>query len=170
MKGKSRDPKPDPPWRKKLILALADRGLTQYRLAAETGIRQSRLSLWLNGTGEPGLEEWVKISKALDIPLAWFADDRADPPPECRSPEEQMLVRVARKVGIVSIWGLIASVAIERWPGSGSSAGATDPPARPVGPIPPVRDIVSREAGAEGDPGGEDEDGKGGRRRPRRKG
>jgi transcriptional regulator with XRE-family HTH domain len=105
-------------WRTKLKKALDDRDWSQYRLAKETGLRQSRISLWLNGQGEPGLEEWRLMGVALDIPITWFLADSDEPAPDYRTPEEQMLIRVARKVGIEAIWELIASAAVA---GSGTA-------------------------------------------------
>jgi transcriptional regulator with XRE-family HTH domain len=129
-------------WREKLDVAMRDRQLTQYRLAKETGLRQSRISLWLSGTGEPSLEEWGLLCRALDVPLSWFFAENDGPVPEYRTPEEQLLIRVARKVGIELIWELIARAAVDRGAGH---ADASVPPPRSPGPIPPIREITTRE-------------------------
>jgi transcriptional regulator with XRE-family HTH domain len=126
-------------WRQKLSEAMADRGLTQYRLAKETGLNQSRISLWLSGTGDPTIEQWVTLCRALDVPLSWFYPQIDSAIPEYRTPQEQSLVRVARKVGIDSIWELIASAAVERIPRQ------SDEGTPPVSTIRPIRELTSHE-------------------------
>lgn len=127
-------------WREKLQKVMDDRGLTQYRLAEMTGIRQPRISAWLAGKGEPGLDQWGLLCRALDVPLSTFLPDHlTDDVPDYRTPDEQMLAHVARKVGVRAIWELIADAAIGRGRPPDPGAGPA-----PSGPIKPIREITRR--------------------------
>jgi transcriptional regulator with XRE-family HTH domain len=144
-------------WREKLQKVMDDRGVSQYKLAEMTGIRQPRISDWLRDIGEPGLDQWGLLCRALDVPLSTFLPDHlADDVPDYRTPDEQMLAHVARKVGVRAIWELIADAAIGR-----GRAPEPPPPAPKPGPVKSIRTIARREDGAgeappEGNGGGKE--------------
>jgi transcriptional regulator with XRE-family HTH domain len=154
-------------WREKLQQVMDDRGLSQYKLAEATGIRQPRISTWLSGKGEPGLDQWGRMCRALDVPLSTFLPDHlAGDIPDYRSDEEQMLVRVARKVGVQGLWELIAEAAIH---GRGGKPGA-EPGAGPTpGPIKPIRTIGRQVGGAHDDPPASPGEGEASRKPPKRR-
>jgi putative transcriptional regulator len=46
---------------------LEEKGVSQHWLAAEAGVNQSSLSLYITGQREPGLETIYKLAKALKV-------------------------------------------------------------------------------------------------------
>jgi transcriptional regulator with XRE-family HTH domain len=151
-------------WREKLQKVMDDRGITQYRLAEMTGIRQPRISTWLAGKGEPGLDQWGLICRALDVPLSTFLPDHlADDVPDYRTPDEQMLAHVARKVGVRKMWELIVKGA------GGEDPSAGPGPGPPSGPIKPIRTIGRQVGGAHDDPPAGPGEGEASRKPPKRR-
>lgn len=158
-------------WREKLQKIMDDRNVTQYALAKATGLRQSRISLWVGGRGEPSLDEWGLLCRALDVPISTFLPEHlASAVPDYRTEEEQMLVRVARKVGVQGIWELVAEAAIHGRGGK-PSGGPESPPMpgptpgpRSPGPIAPIREMTRRADDLPPAPAPEKDDG--GKRKP----
>lgn len=67
----------------KILAILEDRRLSMSALEAMAGLPRGRVQKWGIGQGEPSLSAAWRISRALDVPLEWLADDRATmPPPE----------------------------------------------------------------------------------------
>lgn len=46
-----------------------ERGLTDYKVAAETGISQVTLSDWKHGLYTPKLDKLLAIAKLFDVPI-----------------------------------------------------------------------------------------------------
>ena len=56
-----------------------ERGLTDYKVAAETGISQVTLSDWKHGLYTPKLDKLLAIAKLFDVPItALINDDPAE--------------------------------------------------------------------------------------------
>ena len=47
-------------------------GVTDYRVATETGIMKSTFTDWKNGKSSPKLEKLMKIAKFFNVPVEWF--------------------------------------------------------------------------------------------------
>lgn len=47
-------------------------GVTDYRVATETGITKSTFTDWKNGKSSPKLEKLMKIAKFFNVPVEWF--------------------------------------------------------------------------------------------------
>lgn len=54
---------------KKYALLRDERGLTDYRVAAETGISPSTLSDWKNDLYTPKVDKLILIAKLFNVPL-----------------------------------------------------------------------------------------------------
>jgi hypothetical protein len=67
----------------KLTTWLQKNGVSQQQLAILTGIEESKISRLVTGKSKPFLADGLIIARALDLPLAWLADDTQPwPPPE----------------------------------------------------------------------------------------
>lgn len=50
------------------------RGLTNYRVSKDTGIAQSVLSAWKNGTSTPKADKMKILADYLGVPVSYFED------------------------------------------------------------------------------------------------
>ena len=56
-----------------------ERGMTDYRVAQETGIATATLSSWKSGEYTPKLDKLMAIAKLFDVPItALISDDPAE--------------------------------------------------------------------------------------------
>lgn len=62
----------------RLRAALKILGLTQTDLGGMLGVSQPCISKWMRGGGLPEFEQFVNLSRALDVPAAWLLDDWDD--------------------------------------------------------------------------------------------
>lgn len=83
--------------RKEMLL----KGFNQQRLARASGVSDSEVSRILAGKSQPGLENALKLARAVGVSLDFLADDRleTDPSRESPSPWEQGLLEVASELG-----------------------------------------------------------------------
>lgn len=51
------------------------KGVTDYRVAAETGINGSTFTDWKTGRSNPGVEKLYKIAKYFDVPIEYFLEE-----------------------------------------------------------------------------------------------
>lgn len=51
-----------------------EKGLTDYKVAKETGIPRSTLYEWGRGMYEPKLDKIVKLAKFFGVPLEYFVE------------------------------------------------------------------------------------------------
>lgn len=51
---------------------LQERGLTNYKVAKDTGIAQSVLSAWKNGTSTPKADKIKTLAEYFDVPVEFF--------------------------------------------------------------------------------------------------
>ena len=49
--------------------------LTDYRVAAETGISTATLSNWKNGNYVPKFDKLLLLAKYFDVPVEYFAEE-----------------------------------------------------------------------------------------------
>ena len=52
------------------------RNLTDYRVAAETGISTATLSNWKNGNYVPKFDKLLLLAKYFDVPVEYFAEKK----------------------------------------------------------------------------------------------
>lgn len=52
-----------------------ERGLTDYRVAQDTGISASTLSEWKAGTYRPKIDKLIKIARLFNVPLESLLDE-----------------------------------------------------------------------------------------------
>lgn len=53
-------------------------GITQKDFEARALISQNRMSKWKSGQGEPTAGQLLRISRLLNLPMEYLADDEAD--------------------------------------------------------------------------------------------
>jgi transcriptional regulator with XRE-family HTH domain len=85
--------------RREMIL----QGLNQQKLARLSGVSDSEVSRILGGKSQPGLENALKLARAIGVSLDYLADDSLDKPSSSRpgaSPWEAEVVDVARQCGL----------------------------------------------------------------------
>ena len=60
----------------KKYVKLRDRcGLSDYKVAQETGISASTLSDWKNGLYVPKMDKIVTLARFFDVPIEYFVDE-----------------------------------------------------------------------------------------------
>lgn len=52
------------------------RGVTDYRVAMETGITKSTFTDWKNGRSAPKAEKLYALAKYFDVPMEYFLEDK----------------------------------------------------------------------------------------------
>ena len=55
------------------------RNLTDYRVAAETGISTATLSNWKNGNYVPKFDKLLLLAKYFDVPVEYFLEEEKSP-------------------------------------------------------------------------------------------
>jgi transcriptional regulator with XRE-family HTH domain len=87
----------------KLRDTMTARGLNQQKLARASGVSDSEVSRILAGKSQPGLENALKLARAVGVSLDYLADDRLDADPMAESsppdPWEAESVRIVREMG-----------------------------------------------------------------------
>jgi len=77
------------------------KGINQTALERAAGLANSRISKWMNGVGEPGWFEVVRMAKAAGIAdLNYLADDAITEPPQSNAdPELAVVLSIVDKLG-----------------------------------------------------------------------
>lgn len=52
------------------------KGITDYRVSAETGIGASTFTDWKNGRSKPGVEKLYLLAKFFDVPIEYFLENK----------------------------------------------------------------------------------------------
>lgn len=84
--------------RKQMIL----RGFNQQKLARLSGVSDSEVSRILGGKSQPGLENALRLARAVGVSLDYLTDDdlEADAPPRAgQSSWDEELLDLARELG-----------------------------------------------------------------------
>ena len=63
------------PFRRRLKSVMQAKGFSQSRLAAESGVGQSTISQWVNGSSEPTWAAVCAIARAMDVSTEDFRPD-----------------------------------------------------------------------------------------------
>lgn len=90
------------PFPEKLARMIELRGISQSRLARETGIAQPKISAMSAGKQRPYMDQAIKLARALDVPLDWLADDDQDELPQ-PDPDAEDLAFLVRKLGAAEV-------------------------------------------------------------------
>lgn len=85
----------------KLRKEMLVRGFNQQKLARASGVSDSEVSRILAGKSQPGLENALKLARAVGVSLDYLADDTLDLDPASRSsdPWERELLSLAAEIG-----------------------------------------------------------------------
>lgn len=59
----------------KYCLLRDKKGVTDYRVAEETGITKSTFSDWKTGRSKPKFDKLLILAKYFDVPVEYFAED-----------------------------------------------------------------------------------------------
>lgn len=110
---------------KKLKFLIEHRATNQAELARKTGFPEARISEWVRGKGPAlarGLEQGLKIARALDVSVDYLADEAAEDEPDAVPSKHETQVReIAGRMGWEWIyWRLV-----------GAERPALDAPSRP---------------------------------------
>lgn len=61
----------------KIAALLAERGVTAYEVAKETGLVSNAFSEWKKGKAKPSVESLQKLSKYFQKPIEYFLEDES---------------------------------------------------------------------------------------------
>jgi len=83
------------------IPVLAKRmGTSQAELARALGTYPSRVSEWVAGTGQPSVQQALRIARYFGVTLDYLADEDAnEPPTPLRSEAEKMIWAAVTEIG-----------------------------------------------------------------------
>jgi transcriptional regulator with XRE-family HTH domain len=90
---------------KNLVQARVERGFSQGRLARETKLSQTQVSLFESGRRLPSLDQFVRFARALDVPLQRLLSGTDRPGPKLKN-----LAVELRRLGAVDLWVAEAEV------------------------------------------------------------
>ena len=51
------------------------RGLSDYRVATDSGVNQSTFSDWKSGRSKPKIEKLMKIARFFGVPIEYFVEE-----------------------------------------------------------------------------------------------
>lgn len=118
--------------RREMIL----RGFNQQKLARLSGVSDSEVSRILSGKSQPGLENALKLARAVGVSLDYLADDKLDNDPT-RSPDapwDRELLALGQQLDprravqlLMAAQTLGLQLALERLYGVNSSNGELTP-------------------------------------------
>lgn len=60
----------------KYVALRDEKGVTDYRVAMETGVTKSTFTDWKNGRSKPKFDKLLAIARYLGVPVEYFADDK----------------------------------------------------------------------------------------------
>ena len=64
---------------KKYVELRDKKGVTDYRVASETGITKSTFTDWKNGRSKPKFDKLLILAKYFDVPVEYFAEEDLAP-------------------------------------------------------------------------------------------
>lgn len=88
-----------------LVLTRLERGLSQGKLARECGLSQVQVSLFESGRRLPSLDQFVRLARALDVPLQRLISGADRPGKSLKD-----LAVELRRLGAVDLWVAEAAV------------------------------------------------------------
>lgn len=60
---------------KKYVELRDAKGVTDYKVAVDTGITKSTFSDWKNGRSKPKFDKLLILAKYFEVPVEYFAED-----------------------------------------------------------------------------------------------
>ena len=84
---------------KNILRIRLNRGLSQNRLAQDCGLSQAQVSLFESGRRLPSLDQFIRIARALDVPLQVLLGGT-----DCSDRELKHLAVELRGLGAVDLW------------------------------------------------------------------
>lgn len=96
--------------KQKLQLLMARRNLNGQRLARLSGVSDSEISRILQGKSRPGLDNAMRLARAVGVSIDYLADDSVDTEPT--APEEALTADERRILALCEKLGLAESLAI----------------------------------------------------------
>jgi transcriptional regulator with XRE-family HTH domain len=99
-------------FREKLRRAMQRQGLNQQQLARKAGVSDSEVSRILGGKSRPGLDNALRLARAVGVSLDFLADEAEEVDPS-RGPDsawEQEVLEQARAVGLKSASQVLLAV------------------------------------------------------------
>lgn len=63
---------------KKYVALRDEKGVTDYRVAMETGVTKSTFTDWKSGRSVPKLDKLLAIAKYFGVPVEYFADEKKE--------------------------------------------------------------------------------------------
>lgn len=60
----------------KYVALRDEKGVTDYRVAMETGVTKSTFTDWKNGRSKPKFDKLLAIARYFGVPVEYFADDK----------------------------------------------------------------------------------------------
>lgn len=98
----------------KLKSLMHARGLNGQKLARLSQVSDSEVSRILQGKSRPGLDNALRLSRALGVSLDYLADDKLDSEPpapaEALSAEERKLLGIIEKIGGPEVLTILENV------------------------------------------------------------
>jgi transcriptional regulator with XRE-family HTH domain len=90
------------------------RGLNGQRLARLSQVSDSEISRILQGKSRPGLDNALRLARALEVSLDYLADDRIDSEPaspaDAFSPDERKILSLGQKLGVPETVAILENV------------------------------------------------------------
>lgn len=87
----------------KLKHLMAAKGLNGQRLARLSQVSDSEISRILQGKSRPGLDNALRLARALEVPLDYLADDKLESEPQgaidAYSTDERKVLALSQKIG-----------------------------------------------------------------------
>jgi len=98
----------------KLQTMMARKGLNGQKLARLSQVSDSEISRILQGKSRPGLDNALRLAKAVGVSLDYLADDEIDveppPPGDLLSPEERKILNLVSKVGPAEVLTILENI------------------------------------------------------------
>src|SRR4051794_27518320 len=98
----------------KLQSMMARKGLNGQKLARLSQVSDSEISRILQGKSRPGLDNALRLAKAVGVSLDYLADDEFDiepaEPADTVSPEERKILGIVPKIGCPEVLTILENV------------------------------------------------------------
>jgi transcriptional regulator with XRE-family HTH domain len=98
----------------KLQSMMARKGLNGQKLARMSQVSDSEISRILQGKSRPGLDNALRLAKAVGVSLDYLADDQIDaeppPPGDQLSPEERKILTLVTKIGPAEVLTILENI------------------------------------------------------------
>lgn len=98
----------------KLHMMMVRKGLNGQKLARISQVSDSEISRILQGKSRPGLDNALRLAKAVGVSLDFLADDEIDvepaPPGDLLSAEERKVLSLVTKIGAAEVLTILENI------------------------------------------------------------